>query len=159
MKKILFIVVAIFTMLFTALFTSCEKEDVGGTATQAMAGDWVITFSNGSQSITSGHSLTFNTSANLPTEIWVSNGSKGLNFKVKTSCDLASMTFQTDGWAENVAASGKARISNGKITPNGVTLPSGRVVDGISYDVELDTDPGVVWHAEGRRYTGFAEDN
>lgn len=156
MKKILFIAVA----LISFVFTSCEKADVGGTATQAMAGDWVITYSNGTDSYSVTHALTFNTSANVPNEIWVSDEGKFWDFKVKANCDLATMTFQTNGWVANEAYDCKVQITNGKITPNGVTLPSGRVVDGISYDVQFDDDDtGAVWHAEGRRYTGFAEDN
>ena len=82
------------------------------------------------------------------------------NFQVKATCDQTTLTFQTDGWAQNVAYDCKVRITNGKIERNSVTLPSGRVVDGISYDIEFDDDSdAIVWHATGRRYTGFAEDN
>lgn len=156
MKRIIYIAIA----LITLAFTSCEKEDVGGTATQAMSGDWVMTFTDGTNSWTAPHALTFNTSANLPDEIWVSDAGGFWDFQVKAACDQSTMTFQTDGWAQNVAYDCKVRITNGKISFNSVTLPSGRVVDGISYDIEFDDDEdAIVWHATGRRYTGFAEDN
>lgn len=156
MKKFIFAAVA----LITLVFSSCEKEDVGGTATQAMSGDWVITFTNGSQSYTAPHALTFNTSANVPDEIWVSDEGNFWDFQVKAKCDQSTMTFATDGWGPNVAYDCNVRITNGKIVVNGATLPSGRITDAISYDIEFDDDePGAVWHATGYRYTGFAEDN
>ena len=156
MKKILFAAIAFITLGLA----SCEKEDVGGTATQAVSGDWVITFTDGTDSWDIPHGLTFNTSANVPDEIWVSDAGKFWDFKVKAKCDQSTMTFATDGWVDNAAYECKVRITNGKIVKNGVTLPSGRVADMISYDIEFDDDePGNVWHATGHRYTGFQEDN
>lgn len=129
--------------------------------TVAMAGDWVLTFSSGEDSYDIIHGLTFNTSDNVPTEIWVSDGGRFWDFQAKVKCDLNTLTFASDGWVENIAYEDcDVRISNGKITPNGLTLPSNRVVDTISYDIEFSDDPdGLVWHVTGRRYTGFAEDN
>lgn len=69
MKRIIYVAIA----LISLVFSSCEKEDVGGTATQAMSGDWVTTFTDGTNSWTAPHTLTFNTSANVPDEIWVSD--------------------------------------------------------------------------------------
>lgn len=125
-----------------------------------MSGDWVMTFTDGASTWGAPHGLTFNTAANIPTEIWVSDAGGFWDFQVKCTCDQESMTFATDGWVDNAAYECKVRITNGKITLNGETLPSGRVVDVISYDIEFDDDdPGNVWHATGHRYTGFQEDN
>lgn len=176
MKKIIFAAIAFITLGLA----SCEKENVGGTATQAMSGDWVMTFSDGTNSYDIPHGLTFNTSDNVSDEIWVTDVTRFWNFKVKAKCDQSTLTFATDGWVDNtdctmeveytddegvvrkktVPYECKIRITNGKITLNGETLPSGRVVDVISYDIEFDDDdPGNVWHATGHRYTGFQEDN
>lgn len=156
MKKILFVAMA----LISFVLSSCEKEDVGHTETLAMSGDWVITFTDGTYSYSIPHGLTFNTSANVPDEIWVSDEGDFWDYKVKSKCDQSTLTFSTNDWVENAAYDCKVRITNGKITPKGVTLPSGRVTDGISFDIEFDDDdPGNVWHATGHRYTGFAEDN
>lgn len=155
MKKFL---LAIFTVV-SLTFASCEKAEIEMMETVAMAGDWVMTFSDGSSSYDIPHGLTFNTAANLPTEIWVSDAGDFWEFQAKVKCDLNTLTFASDGWVDNVKYESKVRITNGKITLKGMTLPSGRVVDTISYDIEFDDDdPGNVWHATGRRYTGFAED-
>lgn len=156
MKKILFAAIAFITLGLA----SCEKEGPGETATLKMAGDWVMTFTDGASSKSIPHGLTFNTSDNVPTEIWVSDAGDFWDFKVKATCNQETMTFATDGWVKNAAYECMVRITNGKITLKGETLPSGRVVDVISYDIEFDDDdPGNVWHATGHRYTGFQEDN
>lgn len=156
MKKIILAMIAVVAMTFT----SCQKDDVEMMETVAMAGDWVMTFDDGTEAWGCPHGLTFNTAANVPDEIWVSDEGYFWSFQAKVKCDLNTLTFASDGWVQNDMYDCKVRITNGKITPNGMTLPSGRIVDTISYDVEFDDDaPGNVWHATGRRYTGFAEDN
>lgn len=157
MKKLLLAALAILSLTFS----SCKQDDIEMMETVALAGDWVITYSNSGNEYEVTHALTFNTSANLPTEIWVSDNGGFWDFQVKCACDINALTFQTDGFVQNVAYDSKVKITNGKVVKNGCTLPSGRVVDAISYDVEFDDDeaPGIIWHAEGRRYTGFAEDN
>lgn len=39
MKKLIYLCMAILCMTFA----SCEKDEVGGTATQALAGEWYVT--------------------------------------------------------------------------------------------------------------------
>ncbi|MGX8683614.1 MAG: lipid-binding protein, partial [Bacteroidales bacterium] len=39
MKKVLYFA----ALLLTTVFASCEKEEIGGTATQATAGQWYVT--------------------------------------------------------------------------------------------------------------------
>ena len=39
MKKVLYFA----SVLFCAALFSCEKEDIGGTETESMAGDWYVT--------------------------------------------------------------------------------------------------------------------
>lgn len=156
MKKFIYAIFAIVAMAFT----SCEKAEVDMMETVAMAGDWVMEFSNGEDSWEAPHGLTFNTAANVATEMWVSDTGGFWDFQVKVKCDLNTLTFASVDWADNVAYESKVRITNGKITKNGLTLPSGRVVDTIAYDIEFDDDEDhIIWHATGRRYTGFAADN
>lgn len=157
MKKIIFAAIAILGFGLS----SCEKEDIGGTATQSMAGEWV---SNYSGSVSGwfekdSRTFTFNTSANVPNQMWVSDQGWFLGFQVKVNCDLATMTFSTDGFAENVASDPKVKITNGKITLGGTKTPSGNVADAIEYDLEMENDPGNVYHVTGYRYTGLAQDN
>lgn len=123
-------------LLLTVAFTSCEKEDVGGTATESMAGQWYctidavgddgnpITVAADGVTPNSGVNyfglenprtliLTYNTSANVPTEMWVDNMGVG-NFaadyydavatygymptytiKTKVTVDPVAMTFKS----------------------------------------------------------------
>ena len=157
MKKFILAAMALVAMTFT----SCEKAEIEMMETVEMAGDWVTTFSDGAgYEYEIPHGLTFNTAANVPDEIWVSDAGWFWDFQAKVKCNLNTLTFESDGWVENISYDDcQVRITNGKIVKNGMTLPSGRVVDTISYDIEFsDDDPGNVWHATGRRYTGFAED-
>jgi hypothetical protein len=92
MKKLVYFA----ALLLTAAFTSCEKEDVGGTATESMAGQWYctidavgddgnpITVAADGVTPNSGENyfglenprtliLTYNTASNSATEMWVDN--------------------------------------------------------------------------------------
>lgn len=92
MKKVLYFAA---TLLLGLTFTSCEKEEIGGTATESMAGQWYCTVDavddNGNiitqtldGSPNDGENyfglenprtliLTYNTAANSATEMWVDN--------------------------------------------------------------------------------------
>ncbi len=87
MKKIFYLA----ALLLTASFVGCEKEDIEGTATESMAGEWYVQIDavdeNGDPitetldgSPNSGEDyfglgrtilLTYNTSANTPDEMWI----------------------------------------------------------------------------------------
>ena len=76
MKKVLYFA----SVLFCAALFSCEKEDIGGTETESMAGDWYVTVEavdengnvvdpdfNGKRV----HMMTYNTAANSASEMYV----------------------------------------------------------------------------------------
>ena len=72
MKKVLYLA----TMLLCMAFTSCQKEDIGGTATESLAGVWYVQANvvNGDGSVTEDpyglgrfQIMTYNTSAGLMT--------------------------------------------------------------------------------------------
>lgn len=82
MKKVLYFAA---TLLFGLTFTSCEKEEIGGTATESMAGQWYVDIDavddNGNP-ITGGEHyfgydeervllLTYNTVNNVPDKMWI----------------------------------------------------------------------------------------
>jgi hypothetical protein len=83
MKKVIYFA----ALLLTVAFTSCEKEDVGGTATESMAGQWYCTIDavdDDGLPIPNGENyfgldnprtliLTYNTAANAANEMWVDN--------------------------------------------------------------------------------------
>ena len=130
MKKIVYMAAA---LLLTMAVTSCSKEDIGNTATESMAGEWYCTVDAVDESgnpIDGGEDywgleaatgnartriLTYNTTANDPTQLWVNILGIGnfaadyknpdypnYDFKIKTTCNQSAMTFAATE-AENIA--------------------------------------------------------
>ena len=85
MKKVLYLA----TMLLCMAFTSCQKEEIGGTATESLAGQWYVEANvvNADGSVIEDpyglgrfQILTYNTSANNPSEIWIDDSKNFWNF-------------------------------------------------------------------------------
>ena len=172
MKKAIYLLMLVVSMVFT----SCEKEEIGGTATEALAGEWYVRLdcvdANGSVVYTGeeffgvGRFLlnTYNTAANNANEIWVDDNGNFWEFKVKASSDINNLTFQTNGAAANHYYDCNVTIEGGKITLNGATNPHGTAADAIEFYVSFDDDtyPAKYGYAKykisGYRYTGLVED-
>ncbi|MDR3188200.1 MAG: hypothetical protein LBT94_03325 [Prevotellaceae bacterium] len=160
--------------------TSCEKEEAGGTATEAMAGEWYVTAVAVDESgevvyededlfgIGHFHLDTYNTSANTSTEMWIDDNTNFWEFKVKIKVDLASKTFgATD--AQNAHYDNPedclVTITNGKILYGAATTPSKMPADSIVFNVTFSDDdyPAQYGYASyrisGYRYTGFENDD
>ncbi len=163
MKKVLYLA----TLLFCAFFTtSCEKEEVGSTATESLAGQWYVQ----ANVVTSEGViedpyqlgrfllLTYNTSANNSSEIWIDDLKNFWDFKVKASCDATGLTFNASS-AANMKYECTVNVTNGKITKNGGKQNNGSPADYISMDVEFSDDPGTIYRLEGVRYSGLAEND
>jgi hypothetical protein len=180
MKKILFLIV-----VAGAFFTSCEKDEIGGTATQEIAGEWVVT---NQQSVDEyyyifggqgqmpdevdienwewdfiydedyARVLTYNTAANLPTEMFVSDGGSFWDYTVKAKVDGTNFEVpETDNLAYEDC---KVTIIKGQILKGAATTPSGVPADSIVYYVKFsDDDYGFTYtKVSGYRHTGFADD-
>jgi len=180
MKKLFFAICA----LATLTFASCEKEPIGGTATEKMAGQWyvqvdgydttgdsvVIEDFNGGRVLL----LTYNTAANEPNKLFINDQAGFWDFIVRVDCDLNKMTFGSPDSLQNESYDCKVSLTNGKIVLGGTKTPSGQVADYIQFDINFDDDdlasygmPGVsygdyygfdVYRVSGWRYTGFAND-
>ena len=95
-------------MLLSTAFVACEKDEIGGTETEATAGDWYVTVDAADESgnLVEGfedlfglghvHMITTNTAANNPNEMIVSDLGQFWDFKVMVSCDQQGLTFQTN---------------------------------------------------------------
>lgn len=152
-------------LLLTALsvsFTSCDNEtEPGGTAVEKMAGDWWVTatiMQNGNETGDSGaghfRMYTYNTAANVPTEMWLEDGGNFRNYKVRVNVDYNARTFTTNDFVEGV------RITEGKIMEGAATTPSGMPADSIVYMIQFDDDPnGLTYKISGFRRTGFPNDD
>lgn len=169
MKKILFIA----SFLLCAAFTSCEKDEIGGTATEALAGQWYVVYDGVSASgeVTMedpfgvGRSLllTYNTSANDGKEIFVDDLSNFWDFKVKTPCNVGALSFGSATAAEDLKNGIDVELTDGKILKGAAATPSGAAADSICFYVVFSDDKyvGKYWdkiRVSGYRYTGLAAD-
>ncbi|OIP82101.1 MAG: hypothetical protein AUK44_08680 [Porphyromonadaceae bacterium CG2_30_38_12] len=172
MKRIYFY--AIILLSLPIFITSCEKDPIGGTATEAVAGEWYVTAAaidaNGVVvdadwwGVGRFHLDTYNTSANTTDSMWVNDHGNLWDFNVKVGLNLSAKTFSgTD--LENVSYVSKVTITDGKILLNAAKTPSGAVADSIVFNVTFsdDTDPAqngfVAYRVSGYRYTGLTNDN
>lgn len=116
MKKFLYIA----SLLLVLGFVSCEKEEIGGTATQKVAGEWYVTVD---AILTNGDTIscadlaeagefnspvalirTFNTASNVANKMYVSDAYSGYSnfsdlhcYQVEVDVDQAAGTFSTKG--------------------------------------------------------------
>ena len=164
MKKVLYLA----TLLLCMTFTACQKEEIGGTATQNLAGEWYVKANvvNADGSVIEDPYnlgrfliLTYNTTANNPNEIWIDDITNFWNFKVKATGDVNSLTISAASAQNQRGDEITVNITNGKILKNGGVQNNGSPADYISIDVEFSDDPGTIYRLEGVRYSGLAEND
>ena len=175
MKKVLYLA----TLLFCAVFTSCEKEKVGNTETMAMAGQWYVTVDAADESgnVVEGFEdlfglgrhllLTSNTAANSASEMMIDDLGNFWMYRVKVSCDINNLTFATGSQTvENLNGDPiEVTISNGKIVKDGGVQNNGSKADYIEFYVSFSDDPYPAtygyknYKVSGIRYSGLAEND
>ena len=177
MKKVLYFA----ALLFGLTLTSCEKEEMGGTATEATAGQWYVTVDAADENgnLVEGLEdlfglgrvvmLTYNTSANNPNEMIVDDIANFWKFKVKVACDQQGLTFQTNTTENNNLVSGyediNVQISGGKILPQAGRQNNGSPADSIVFYVSFSDDeyPAAYgyknYRVSGIRYSGLEEND
>ncbi len=161
------------------LFTACDKDEAGGTATQAMAGEWYVSVDlvddNGDLFYSgvdffglSEHMLlnTYNTAANSSTEMYVDDLGNFWDYKVRVNCNVKSLTFSSNGAVANEAYDDcDVTIEDGKIMYGAATTPHGTPADSIVFYVSFSDDsyPDYYGYAKykvsGYRYTGLTSDD
>ncbi len=142
---------------------SCDLGDdpeVTGTATEAVAGEWWVTFSAGGEDLTGYTELTTsNTAANVASEFLITDNAHQWDYKVKSPLNLSAQTFGGTGLQNLVEGYDiTMSITNGKILENVATSTGGNVTDSIYFDIEFSDDPGTIYTVAGYRRTGFLED-
>lgn len=173
MKKVLYLA----TLLFCATFTSCEKEEIGGTATENIAGDWYVTVDAADENgdVVPGfedlfglgriHILTYNTAANTGDQLYVDDLGEFWEFKVKTACDVNAQTFSTNGAVANEYYDCDVTITGGKIMPKAGRQNNGSPADSIVFYVSFSDDdyPAAYGYSSykisGIRYSGLEEND
>ena len=104
---------------------------------------------------------TYNTAANVPTEMWVKEGYL-LNSAIKVSTDYNARTFSATGQTIAVAPEiwGDSKIvvdvTDGKVLAGAATTPSGMPADSIVFFVNVQGDD--TYKIAGFRRTGFPAD-
>lgn len=169
MKKIIYLLI----MCAGVLLSSCEKDEIGGTTTEALAGEWYVMVDGVDESgavvyedpFGMGHSLlyTFNTAANVPTEMYVSDEGNFWDYKVRVKSDITALTFSTDGAVASEASDCDVTIEGGKVLLGAATTPHGTPADSIVFYVTFSDDEYIpaLWSkmkVSGYRYTGFVQD-
>lgn len=173
MNKNIFSILSLVLLLFAA--TSCEKDPIGGTATQDTAGDWYVTMAALTESgevidedffgLGNFHVITFNTADDKSNEMWISDLENNgyFPFQCKINVNTETATFQAEG-SQNILDDNKVTITGGKIVKGGAITPSGQKADAIEFFVSFDNDPYPAaygykhYKISGYRYTGFVAD-
>lgn len=149
-------------LIAVALFTACKKDvDAGGTAVQQLAGEWWIQIKINNAPVVPNYFKvsTYNTAANVSSEMWVDF--PDWPFKGKVTVDPKGLTFaatKSEGVLQPNPVS--AKIQNGKILQNITKGPVSKApTDSIYFEAEFTDDPGTTYQITGYRRTRFAEDD
>lgn len=168
MKKILNTLLIACTLIG---FASCSKEPIGGTEVQDMCGEWIVMVdavdANGNVVYEDPYGVgmfplyTYNTNANLPTEMYVDDDGYFWDFRVIVDVNYAAKTFQVFE-AEDDYNGISVDIVDGKVVKDGTLSPAGYVADAISFLVAFEDDEDLadgywdyLW-IHGYRRTGLA---
>lgn len=166
MKKYIY---TIWCALIALALNSCSQDEPMMTATVALAGQWYVTVDladdNGNVISTDPYGigrkmhLTFNTAANVPTEMFVSDNGTFWDYKVRVACDVNNLTFGNADWAENLSYDSQVKIWNGKIIKDGGKQNNGSPADYIEYLVKFSDDDDLTYKVSGVRYSGLVEND
>lgn len=170
MKKVIYLLI----MCAGVLLSSCEKDEIGSTATKALAGEWYVTVDGVDASgavlyedaFGLGHTMlyTYNTAANIPTEMYVDDAGNFWEYKVKVKSDIDALTFNTEGTVDNEAYDCDVTIESGKVLLGAATTPHGTPADSIVFYITFSDDDNVPaayakLKVAGYRYTGLTQDD
>ena len=151
--KIIYTTAALLLVVFLG---SCQKDEViGGTEVQKLSGEWWVQL-DGSGGYS--HISTYNTAANLPTEMWFDDGFWQAKYKV--TVDPTTLKFSGTNVANSDDSYPITITLTGEVFLNKAKGPSSKAVtDSIAVDVEYSDDPGTVYKLTGYRRTRFADDD
>lgn len=173
----------LFVLALVVAATGCDKAEPGGTATQALAGDWWVRYDVIDPSLKPGDAgyivvpdllggytllTTYNTASNASNMMFVDDGGNFWDFKGKINCNVNNLTFGSNDEVDNYKYESKFKATNGQVIPRGAHSVSGVVCDSVAFYVSFsdegltETDPAtpyaVTYLVSGHRRTGFTED-
>lgn len=156
MKKYLILLFVVFSVVFSSCDKKAEYIEIDSQVVAA-SGEWWIKFSKAGYETGYLKVITFNTAADIASEMWISDDGNWKDIKFKCPVDILNLTFAGTNLTD-VSSSNKVVVKNGKIVKGAGLSTSGNVTDSISFEIELSSEPGVTYKAEGTRKTGFVED-
>ena len=148
-------------------FSSCEKEEIGNTATVETAGEWYVDIDavddSGNPIAYGSHyfgydeerivMLTYNTAENVPTQMWIddtgwfdlgyyygNSAYPNYSFKCVVNVDPTNLTFSTSN-ANNFSGSFGITIEDVKILKGLGRQKNGSPADSIVFYVKYTNDP------------------
>ena len=172
MKKYISMFMVALVGMFT--FVSCDPETdekAGGTAVEKMAGHWVVTVDavdeNGNviDENLLGKKIdlnTYNTAANEADKMWLDDGGKFYNVKMKVNVtDYNNGKFEAipnTSYNPSDDSAGNVEFLKGQVLYGQGKNLHGAPVDSICYTVKFDDDEdGLIYRVSGKRYSGFTE--
>ena len=129
--------------------SSCAKEEIGGTAVQDMAGEWYVMVdavdAQGNVVMEDPYGMgffelfTYNTNANVATEMYVDDNGNFWDFRVIVNVDYAANTFSALNALDDYNDI-SVDVLNGKVVKDGTKSPAGYTADEISFYVAFEDD-------------------
>lgn len=166
-KYILGIFIALFAL--ASCDTYSDDFDIEYTAIHPLGGMYKVNITDeAGTAVGSEYCYLANTADNSTTQCWIRIGN--YNAKItevwaingKINCNVGELTFSgsnVENLAGNVVSSTETfTVSDGQVTLQGITAPSGTVCDKVSFTFTNSRFPGKTFKAEGYRYTGWPED-
>lgn len=172
MKKYISMFMVALVGMFT--FVSCDPETdekAGGTAVEKMAGHWVVTVDavdedgNVIDENLLGKKIdlnTYNTAANEADKMWLDDGGKFYNVKMKVNVtDYKNGKFEAipnTSYNPSDDSAGNVEFLKGQVLYGQGKNLHGAPVDSICYTVKFsDDDNALIYRISGKRYSGFTE--
>ena len=172
MKKYISMFMVALVGMFT--FVSCDPETdekAGGTAVEKMAGHWVVTVDavdedgNVIDENLLGKKIdlnTYNTAANEADKMWLDDGGKFYNVKMKVNVtDYKNGKFEAipnTSYNPSDDSAGNVEFLKGQVLYGQGKNIHGAPVDSICYTVKFsDDDNALIYRISGKRYSGFTE--
>jgi len=169
MKQLKYIICLLVLVLGLVSCETYGDYEIEYASIHPLGGQYRIeVFDETGESIYKNYCYLANTIDESTTECWLRIGAYNLSasnayaINGKISCDLSSLTFSgsnVENLAGNVTSSTNTfTVTNGQMTLDGGTAPSGTIADSISFTFTNSRFPGKTYTAKGYRYTGWSGD-
>ena len=151
-----------------ASFASCDKnDDIEYTASGILAGTWWVEYEVESapgvwENVSSGYVpfLTYNTAANVASEMFVDDLGEFWDFKAKVKANPEALKFGDDVEVENLSYEDcKIKVTDGEVLFGLGTSKTGIATDSICFYVQFsDDDAKSKYKVSGHKRTGWPDD-